>query len=82
MKVTEDLLVCTYKKYTKVIRFFSSERRQVSDDKFVVEIKLSIFPSESQVISCIVAVRKGSSFNLCIGIIGKIWSIAHASGRD
>ena len=37
-----------------------------------VEIKLAILPSESQVMSCKVAVRSGRSSNRWIGMIGKI----------
>ena len=44
--------------------------------------KRSILPSESQVMSCSVPRRVGSSSSRCIGMIGKSWSIAQLSGSD
>jgi hypothetical protein len=45
-------------------------------------VKRSILPSESQVTSCSVPRRVGSSFSRWIGMIGKSWSIAQESGSD
>ena len=39
-------------------------------------------PSESQVTSCSVPRRVGSSSRRWIGMIGKSWSIAQLSGSD
>ena len=45
-------------------------------------MKLAILPSESQVMSCIVASLVGFSSSLDIGIMGNIWSIAQESVSD
>ena len=42
----------------------------------------SITPSESQVMSCSVPRRIGSSCSRWIGMIGKSWSMAQLSGSD
>ena len=44
--------------------------------------KFAIFPSLSHVMSCNVALRVGRSPSLCIGTMGKSWSIAQLSGSD
>ena len=45
-------------------------------------MKLLILPSESQVMSCIVAVRSGRSSSRLMGMMGNSWSIDHESGSD
>lgn len=46
------------------------------------EAKLAILPSESQVMSCRVAVFPGRSSSRFMGMMGNTWSMAHESGSD
>ena len=42
----------------------------------------SILPSQSQVMSAMIAWRVGASSSRWIGMIGNSWSMAQTSGRD